>query len=111
METQTTSPLSSQAKCKTASTREGGKFFSFEFSPDERQEVRKLLFAVLCDDHDASRETKGPDDPEHAASPITRGSSEEFDISELYDTSEASTTDDDLCDGDFSDSEFSDDAE
>jgi hypothetical protein len=90
----------SPAKCEAAPTS-GGRFYSCDFSADERQELRTLLFAFLTDGEVREQGTTAfnPKD----GSPISTPTSDEFDSSD-----ETATTDSDLSDAEFSD-EFSDD--
>lgn len=92
----------SPAKCEAASSAEGGRFHSFEFSAEERQELHTLLFAFLTDAEVGQQGTTtfSPKD----GSPISIRTFDEFDSSD-----ETATTDSDLSDDDFSYDDFSDD--
>jgi hypothetical protein len=92
----------SPAKFEAASTAEGGRFHSFEFSAEERQELHTLLFAFLTDAEVGQQGTTtfNPKD----GSPISVRTSDEFDSSDG-----TATTDSDLSDDDFSDDDFTDD--
>lgn len=91
----------SPAKCEAAPTS-GGRFYSCDFSAEEKQELRTLLFAFLTDGEvlEQGMPTFNPKD----GSPISTPTSDEFDSS----SDETATTDSDLSDAEFSD-EFSDD--
>jgi hypothetical protein len=90
----------SPANCEAAPTPEGGRFYSCDFSTEEKQELRALLFAFLTDGEvrEQGATTFNPKD----GSPIaTQTSDDEFDSSD-----DTASTD---SDPQFSDDEFSDD--
>lgn len=80
-------------KGEAEATSEGGRFFTFDFSSEDRSRMRKLLLAVLTED---------PKD----SSPMTRVTSQEFEASDLSETSDTSTNCSDLSDDEDLDNDF-----